>query len=389
MKGTAARGRTADADAAAVRQLAGDAKQRAENLMIVDLLRNDLSRIAEPSSVAVPQLFEIETYPTIHQMTSTVTAALSPGRDATDILAAAFPCGSITGAPKRRAMEVIADVEATGRGPYTGSIGRIDPDGDAAFNVAIRTLVFDDGASRATLGLGSGIVADSTAAEEWREALAKGGFVTAGQAPFDLIETMRFDPDDGLVEIDRHVARLGASAARFGFRFDRHGVRNALHAATIRLREARRVRLRVGRTGSIAVEVTALPANPAVADVTLTALPVASADFRLRHKTSARDFYDTARRAGGAFETLFVDPAGYVTEGSFTSVFIERDGRLLTPPLVRGLLPGVLRAALLDAGRADEAEIRPADLKQGFLIGNQLRGLIRARLVAGTEWEGL
>ena len=234
MKGTAMRGESAAEDGARIANLRGDAKQRAENLMIVDLMRNDMARVAVPGSVAVPALFTVESYPTVHQMTSTVTARLDAERDAVDVLAALFPCGSITGAPKQRSMEVIATVEEAPRGIYTGAIGRIDADGDAAFNVAIRTLAIPAGADVAELGLGSGIVADSRADDEWAEVQAKGAFVTAGQRPLDLIETMAFDPEEGVVLLERHLRRLTASAAALGFRFDRHGARNELQAATYR-----------------------------------------------------------------------------------------------------------------------------------------------------------
>ena len=244
MKGTAARGHD---DKAAVEALSSDPKQRAENLMIVDLLRNDLSKVSKPGTVKVPALFEIETYPTVHQMTSTVTAELEEGVGAVDAIEAIFPCGSITGAPKIRAMEILAEVEDHRRGVYTGSIGRLDPGGDAAFNVAIRTLVMKAGTDRALLGLGSGIVADSRADSEWRECLAKGAFVADQHRQFDLIETMRFDPHEGLLELERHLARLKASTRALGFTFDRHGARNELQAATFRLREPRKIRLLVSR----------------------------------------------------------------------------------------------------------------------------------------------
>lgn len=377
MKGTAVR--SAD-DAAAIETLRTDPKQRAENLMIVDLLRNDLSRVAEPGSVDVPELFAVETYPTVHQMVSTVTARLHHGLGAVDVLKTIFPCGSITGAPKIRAMEVIAEVETAPRGVYTGSIGRIDSNGNAAFNVAIRTLRIKPGETRATLGLGSGIVADSRAGEEWDECLAKGRFV-ADPRSFDLIETMRFDPEGGIHLLDRHVARIGDSARTFGIPFDRHAVRNELQAATFRISAPRRVRLMLSMSGRIAIEITPLPVTPEGAvDVTLAPLPVGADDFRLCHKTSDRAFYDSPRRAAGAFETIFVDGDGFLTEGSFTNIFVKGDGALLTPPLFRGLLPGVLRAELLANGSAAEAELRPEDLGSGFFIGNALRGLLPARL---------
>lgn len=383
MKGTAARDPdpTTDRDRAAA--LAADAKQRAENLMIVDLMRNDLSRVAAPGSVAVPALFTVETYPTVHQMTSTVTATLAPGRDAVDVLAAMFPCGSITGAPKRRAMEVIATVEDTPRGAYTGAIGRIDPGGDAAFNVAIRTLEVTGSAT--TMGLGSGIVADSRADAEWAECLAKAAFVTAGARAPDLIETMRFDPQDGLLLLDRHLARMRASAAALGFRFDRHAARNELQAATFRLREAARVRLLLSCTGTLAVEVAPAPAAIDRLAVAVVPLPVAPHDYRLHHKTSHRGFYDAARVAAGTAEVVFVRPDGWLTEGSYASLFVPRGDTLVTPPLARGLLPGVLRADLLATGRAVEGDLTPADLAHGFLMGNALRGLVPAAVAVAKD----
>ncbi|WP_119035732.1 aminodeoxychorismate synthase component I [Hephaestia caeni] len=383
MKGTAMRGDTADEDHAITERLAADPKQRAENLMIVDLLRNDLTRVARPGSVKAPRLFGVETYPTIHQMVSDVTADLAEGRDAVDVIEALFPCGSITGAPKIRASEVIAEVEAAPRGTYTGAIGRIDADGDAIFNVAIRTLEMAHGDETARLGLGSGVVADSNAAEEWAECLAKSAFVTAGQRRFDLIETMAFDPQAGTVLLDRHLARMKASALAFGIPFDRHATRNELQAATFRLREARRIRLLLAPSGAMAIQVSPLPEPPAgPVEVTIVASTIDPDDFRCRHKTSDRAFHDAPRKAAGTFEVAFVDAHGFLTEGSFTSLFVERGDKLVTPPLTRGLLPGVLRAELLESGRAIEGDLTPADLAGGFFVGNALHGLIPAVAVA-------
>jgi para-aminobenzoate synthetase/4-amino-4-deoxychorismate lyase len=383
MKGTALRGDNPIEDASIAKALGEEPKQRAENLMIVDLMRNDLARVAVAGSVAVPQLFEVEAYPTVHQMVSTVTAGLAPGRDALDVLDALFPCGSVTGAPKLRAMEVIAEVEQDSRGVYTGAIGRLDANGDAMFNVAIRTLVCD-APGRATLGLGSGVVADSDAESEWHECLAKGRFVTAGEQVLDLIETMRFDPIEGIALLERHLARMKASAVALGFEFDRHSARNELQAATFRLRVASRVRLLLGRSGALSIGIAPLPPVPAQpVRVAVRPLEVAPDDFRLRHKTSRRGFYDRARAAAGSWEVVFTDPAGFLTEGSFTSIFVAgADGTLLTPPLSGGLLPGVLRAELIESGRAREADLRPADLERGFFLGNALRGLVAAVTVA-------
>ncbi len=378
MKGTASRGGD---DAAAVEALRADPKQRAENLMIVDLLRNDLSRVSKPGSVKVPRLFAVETYPTVHQMTSTVTSELEEGRDEVEVLEALFPCGSVTGAPKIRAMEIIRQLEPDPRGPYTGSIGALGPGGEASFNVAIRTLTLKAGEGRALMGLGSGIVADSRADDEWRECLAKGAFVSDPDRSFDLIETMRFDPHEGVVDIERHLARMKRSAEELGFSFDRHDARNELQAATFRLDEPKKLRLLLSATGALSIEVRAAPRAPdGPVEVAVAPLPVVAEDFRLRHKTSDRRFYDEARQAAGSFETLFQDGAGFLTEGSFTHIFVERGGLLATPPLARGLLPGILRERLIEEGEAAEEDLKADDLVAGFYIGNALRGLIPARL---------
>jgi para-aminobenzoate synthetase/4-amino-4-deoxychorismate lyase len=381
MKGTATRLADAGADAAAALALSVDPKQRAENLMIVDLLRNDLSRIATDGSVDVPSLFHVETYPTVHQMTSTVTASLDLEKSAFDVVRAIYPCGSITGTPKIRAMEIIDQLESAKRGAYTGSIGWFDSEGDAALNVAIRTLVLARDSGTATLGLGSGIVADSQAEEEWLECLAKGAFVSQNQEQFDLIETMRFDPLEGIELLERHLARLRASARVFGFPFDRHAARNALQAATFRLKQISRLRLHLSAAGHLAIEIRTAPEMPDEPVIVAIGKRAADrSDYRLRHKTTARTVYEDARAGQAGFEVILEDEEGFVTEGCFTNIFVERDGMLLTPPLSRGLLPGVLRGELIESGQAQEAELTRADLGGECLIGNALRGLIPARL---------
>ncbi len=379
MKGTATRRSAAADDRAAAAALREDPKQRAENLMIVDLLRNDLSRVSRPGSVKVPALFDVETYPTVHQMTSTVVSELEEKIGAIDLIETIFPCGSITGAPKIRAMELIADIERQPRRVYTGAIGRVAPDGEASFNVAIRTITLKVGKERGLMGLGSGIVTDSRVGDEWRECLAKGAFVHDGGRKFDLIETMRFDPLDGVADLERHLQRMKASADTFGFPFDRHETRNELQAATFRLREARTLRLLLSPSGAIAIETRPLPPAPSE-PVKVAVVPrrVAAADFRLRHKTSDRSLYAEARRDADRFETVFEDEAGFLTEGSFTSLFVERGGKLVTPPLSRGLLPGVLRARLIAEGKAEEGDLVADDLAGGFYVGNAVRGLIPA-----------
>ncbi|WP_066480679.1 MULTISPECIES: aminodeoxychorismate synthase component I [unclassified Sphingomonas] len=390
MKGTAARGDTPEQDRQAAAALRNDPKQRAENLMIVDLMRNDLSRIARPGSVTVPEAFAIETYPSVHQMVSTVAAELPDRCPPSTMLRALFPCGSITGAPKLRAMEILAEVEGEPRGAYTGAIGTVTPQGSAQFNVAIRTLHLKPGALQARIGLGSGVVADSVAEQEWAECLTKAAFLTTGARPIDLVETIAFDPLEGMPLLERHLERMRASAAALGFRFDRHGARNELQAATFRLRAAARVRLLLARGGTIAIEVAPMPATPALpVPVDIRPLPVDADDFRLAHKTSDRRHWAAARAGATTFDTLFTHAAGLLTEGSFTSIFVERpDGMLMTPLLRPGMLPGVLRAHLIAEGRAVEADLTPADCAQGLFVGNALRGLIAARLVADDEGRG-
>ena len=388
MKGTRPRGRDAAEDARLKAELEASEKDRAENLMIVDLLRNDLSRVAVAGSVKVEHAFAVETYPTVHQMVTTVRARLTEGTSAVDMLGALFPCGSITGAPKIRAMQLIDQTERDARGPYCGAIGRIDAGGDAAFNVAIRTLRLtpsENQRGRAVLGVGSAIVADSEVLTEWRECLVKGGFVRLAAGGADLIETMRFTPDEGIPLLELHLERIKASASELGFAFDRHAVRNAIQALCFEADAPARVRLLVSRGGAYCLELGELPApfsEPVVCAV--LPLPVDSGDWRLRHKSTDRHFYEAAlaaARGAGADEALLIRDDGLLTEGSFTSLFVERDGKLLTPPAALGLLPGVLRRSLIEQGRAVEAELTLADLAGGFLIGNALRGLIPAVLL--------
>jgi len=387
MKGTRPRGRTSEEDAALAAELAASEKDKAENLMIVDLLRNDLSRVAEAGSVRVEKPFEIESYPTVHTMVSTVHATLRQGQSAIDMVSALFPCGSITGAPKIRAMELIDEVERDARGPYCGAIGRIGPGDEAAFNVAIRTIRLIPGENdkhKAVLGVGGAIVADSDGMGEWRECLIKAGFVREAAGGHDLIETMRFEPESGIGLLELHLERLKTSAQELCFSFDRHETRNRIQALCFELDQPAKVRLLLARSGEITLETMPLP-PPAKGRVCCIALPlpVVSNDWRLRHKSTDRGFYEaalTAAKEHGAYEALFVRDDGLVTEGSFTNLFVERDGTLLTPAASLGLLPGVLRRRLLDERRASEAELTLDDLAGGFLIGNATRGLMPAML---------
>jgi len=393
MKGTRPRGQDEAADAALAQELAGSVKDKAENLMIVDLMRNDLSRVAVAGSVQVEAPFAVESYPTVHQMVSTVQAQLQPGKRAADLVRAIFPCGSITGAPKIRAMEMIDQTERDARGPYCGAIGRIDANGDAAFNVAIRTLRLtpvENNQGKAVLGVGSAIVADSEAMPEWRESILKGGFARQQAGGFDLIESMRFDPDTGMEFLEFHLERMKTSAAELGFSFDRHQTRNQIQALCFELEGPAKIRLLLARSGAIALEAQELgepPGEPL--ECIVLPMPVDSGDWRLRHKTSDRGFYQGALSVAhgeGAQEALLLRDDGLLTEGSWTNIFVERDGILLTPPADLGLLPGILRHSLIEAGKARVTNLQIADLEQGFLLGNAVRGLMKAKLMAKTSW---
>jgi para-aminobenzoate synthetase/4-amino-4-deoxychorismate lyase len=395
MKGTAPRGLTAKEDAALAGWLRTDEKSRAENLMIVDLLRNDLGRIAETGSVSVPALFTVESYRSVHQMTSTVKARLRAGTGIREIVEALFPCGSVTGAPKIRAMEIIRELEPEPRGVYTGAIGAIDPQGNAHFNVAIRTLLLH-GDGHGEMGIGSGIVFDSDAEAEHDECLLKGRFLTAPHEPFQLIETIRWSSDEGYYLLDRHLDRLTASAERFRIPCARAWVRDGLDQVTEGLAGMYRIRLLLDEDGMLNVESAEIDAaSIGRTDVrfALADQPVDSGDPHRYHKTTRRESLDDERErlaaVTGCDEVLFVNERGELTEGSYTSLFVERNGVLLTPPLPCGLLDGTLRRELLESGerRVEECLLYPADLESADAVwlGNSVRGLRRAWPVDDLE----
>ena len=373
MKGTAPRATDAE-------HLRLSSKNRAENLMIVDLLRNDLGKVAETGSVQVESLFEIEDYPTVWQMVSQVGAKVA-GKDAADLLAAMFPCGSVTGAPKLRAMQIIDALETLPRGLYTGAFGLVRPGGDFCLNVPIRTLELDcDG--RGKMGVGSGVVADSDPDAEWRECVLKAEFLSDFDPGLLLIETLR--RENGVYpRLDGHLQRLASSATWLGFICDRADVERQLHALPNAGTE--RVRLALDKQGRVDLRATPLDPEPQITRFALLAQERIDAHHPLRrHKTSFRAPYDRALAslAGNPslFDCVFLNQEGEVVEGARSNVFVERDGQLLTPPLSSGALPGVLRAELLAAGRAIEASLTLADLSSGFWMGNALRGLIQVRL---------
>ncbi|MFN4326160.1 MAG: aminodeoxychorismate synthase component I [Azonexus sp.] len=363
--------------------LLASAKDRAENLMIVDLLRNDLGRVANKGEVMVERLFDIEAYPTVWQMVSEISARIPGQTSFGDIVQALFPCGSITGAPKIRAMQIAADLEPSRRGPYTGALGWLAPNGDFRLNVAIRTLeLAPDGTGR--LGVGSGIVADSQVASEWTECHLKARFLRDDDPGIQLIETLR-RVDGDYPRLAGHLARLRESAAWLGFAFDESRIRASL--AEPAARGLWRVRLMLGKDGRCSVAAFPLVDEPTEGRFALLAETRIDSRHPLRrHKTTDRAVYDAALGliAGqpAVFDQVFLNERGEVAEGARSNVFVERDGVLLTPPVTSGALPGVLRAELLANGRAREAVLWPADLAGGFWLGNALRGLVRVSLLA-------
>ncbi|MCA8380016.1 bifunctional anthranilate synthase component I family protein/class IV aminotransferase [Burkholderia cenocepacia] len=428
MKGTAPRSADPGEDAAAAAFLASDPKNRAENVMIVDLLRNDVSRIARTGTVKVPALFSVEPYASVWQMTSTVEAGWRDGTTFAQMLRALFPCGSITGAPKYKTMELIDAIESTPRGLYTGAIGWLDARkdeagqagaaasggvagcGDFCLSVAIRTLTLDAvdvdsngtdgtgtatvGRRRGTMGVGAGIVLDSVAADEYAECELKARFLTDADPGFQLFETTAATRVDGIRHLDRHLARLQRSADAFGFRFDADALRREIDARCAALDGdgAYRMKLALAKDGTF--DITAAPLKPLPAGPVGVLLacehgfaPTRASDALLLHKTTRRAEYDRAWQAAealGGFDMLFVNERGEVTEGGRSNLFVKLDGQWVTPPLASGVLPGVMRGVLLDdpAFGAVERVVTRDDLAraQGLLLTNALRGALDAVL---------
>ncbi len=385
MKGTAARGANAVDDAAQAAALRASVKERAENLMIVDLLRNDLSRIAEAYTVEVPRLFHAEAWPTVWQMSSDVTARTRAGLTLADVFAALFPCGSITGAPKVRAMRFVKALEPQARGIYCGAVGVVQPGGVATFNVPIRTVVLDgrraaddDAARVLRCGIGSGITADADAAGEWAEWRHKRAFVDRASQGFELLETLRLE-EGAFADAAAHLRRLGAAALHFGFTSPARAARDALRAvAAQRPRGSWRVRLLADRAGGARAEAFALAPIRQPVPVQLATAPLVGADGEfVRFKTTHRAHYDAfAPQAPDVFDTLLWNERGELTEFTRGNVALKIDGRWLTPSLRCGLLPGIARARWLRAGRLQEAVLTREDLAraEGLAFFNSLRG---------------
>ncbi len=353
--------------------------------MIVDLLRNDLGRLASPGKVRVDSLFEAEAYPTLWQMVSTVSADL-PGARLFELFRALFPCGSITGAPKIRAMQRIAEIEGAGRDLYTGALGWLAPGGDCRFNVAIRTLELAKD-RRGKLGVGSGVVIDADPASEYAECLLKAKFLTDYDPGFALIETLRLENGEYPL-LSRHMERLESSAHALGFACTIEKLSAALLLAAADVQSGVwRVRLALAHDGNYRIDSLPLPVE---ADRQWRALIASDAldadDYLLRHKTTARGRYDRALAAlagrPDVFDAIFLNTRGEVCEGARSNVFVERDGLLLTPPLSCGLLPGVMRRQLIESGRAVEQVLRLEDIlaAPALYMANALRGLVGVTL---------
>ncbi len=400
MKGTAAASGDAQQDQLAADALAADAKNRAENLMIVDLLRNDLGRVAKTGSVKVDKLFDVQRYSSVLQMTSTVHAQLRETVGLPEIFDALYPCGSITGAPKHRTMQIIRELEANPRGLYTGAIGYFDPPqsaqnlGNFCLSVPIRTLQLQarnqQGVRKGEMGVGAGIVHDSVAADEYEECRLKARFLIGMQAEFELFETMYATREDGVRHLDKHLQRLSASAAYFGFGCDEEKIRAALHAACAAFDDAsaRRLRFALRQDGSHTIQSAVLTPLVEPVNILLAEEATDDRDLFLRHKTTIRTAYDAAWRAAeqqGAFDKLFCNTQGQVTEGGRSTLFVKLQGRWYTPPLSSGVLPGVMRSVVLDdpSRSAQERSLTLEDLRNAeqIFVCNALRGVVPAVIV--------
>ena len=386
MKGTAPRGRWTEEDVEMARALELSEKERAENVMIVDMVRNDLGRVCLPGSVHVPELFRVERYPTLWQLTSLVRGRTL--ESTAGVMAALFPAASITGAPKVRTMRIIQELEVSPRRIYTGSIGVVSPGRKARFNVAIRTVLVDKSSGTAEYGVGGGIVWDSDPATEFRETRIKARVLAAPKPEFLLLETMRWEKSEGIFLLEEHCRRLQGSAVYFDFRLDLPALRNALDVA---VREADGqegvLRLTLDRCNAWSLEFRPLP-GPSRCRVALALSPVDAADPFLFHKTTRRAIYEQARsQAPGVDDVLLWNARGEMTESTIANLVVELDGELRTPSMACGLLPGTLRARLLQEGRIREGVVRVDDLPRctGLWLINSVRGWRECVLVdAGT-----
>lgn len=364
MKGTVGRGMTLAEDRVMAEWLQNSEKNRAENVMIVDMIRNDMGRVADIGSVEVPSLFDVERYPTLWQMTSTVSATTAAS--ASEIIAALFPCASITGAPKARTMNIIRNLEATPRGIYTGSIGFITPQREAQFNVAIRTVLIDKKRENAEYGVGGGIVWDSVTASEYAECQVKARVLSANRPEFSLLETMLWQPVEGYFLLSYHLQRLQDSAVYFGYRLDLETVKQKLEILARSLPGvSHKVRLLVAADGCVTLEASQFSSVSKSVKLGLSPVPVDTTNPFLYHKTTNREVYDTALIAcRDCDDVILWNERSQITETCFGNLVVLLGGELLTPPVSCGLLPGTFRAFLLELGKVREETIALESLKE-------------------------
>jgi para-aminobenzoate synthetase/4-amino-4-deoxychorismate lyase len=378
MKGTKSRGRWLDEDREHAEWLRQSPKDRAENVMIVDLLRNDLGKVSVAGSVRVSSLFDVERFETVWQMTSTVESTLRPGTNLVELMSALFPCGSVTGAPKIRTMRIIRELEPFARGVYTGTIGFLRPGGDCLFNVAIRTVVIDTQTNVATFNVGGGVTIDSTAAGEYEECLVKSRFLRNKPVDFELFESMLIE-DGEIFLLERHLERLKNSAAFFGFEFD-------FGSYEARLREtlvsnpllAAKLKLTLRKDGRITTETSPILDSETPQRLTLATTPVNSSDTFLFHKTTNRDYPPNL---------IFWNERNEVTESGIANLVVKIDGQLVTPPVSCGLLPGTFRGHLIDNGEIKERVVTVEELKNAneFFLINSVRKWMKAELVVEQD----
>ena len=395
MKGTAPRGRYPAEDRAQRDWLSNSSKDRAENLMIVDMLRNDAGRVAVPGSVRVERFFDIERYETVFQATSTIRARLRRNVSIGELIGSLFPCGSVTGAPKIRTMQIIRELERVPRGIYTGSIGFFAPDRRAVFSVAIRTLVVEKQNGEMDFGVGSGVVHDSTGTGEYAECLTKARFLEHEETGFSLIETVRWEPVRGLRHLRLHLKRLKESAGYFGFTYDLESLRSSLSRAIAGIKKHRavphRVRVLLHRNGTVDVDAAPLEELNPMPMIGLSDVPMRSDNRFLFHKTTFRDIYEQQLRLAqqrGLFDVVFRNEKGEITEGARSNIILRFGDRFFTPPIEAGLLPGVCRSWLM-SGRTplEEKNLYADDLYSAdeVFVCNALRGMLKVNLVPQQE----
>jgi para-aminobenzoate synthetase/4-amino-4-deoxychorismate lyase len=383
MKGTMPRGRWLEEDQQQIEKLRSSTKNRAENLMIVDLLRNDLGKISDIGTVKVSSLFEVERYRTVLQMTSTIESVCKSGKGLVEILQALFPCGSITGAPKIRTMEIIRELEDSPRQAYTGAIGVVQPGGDCIFNVAIRTIVVDSQTNQVTFNVGGGITYDSTADDEYDECLLKAAFLTYHREEFEIFESMLLE-EGSIFLLERHLQRLKTSTEYFAYSFDEQDALATLDSILTNHRIGRfKVRLFLKRDGGIRFDIAEIPIQQqGVRRVKFAEKPVDNRDIFLFHKTTNRKLYQQAlQQAGDYDDVIFYNEAGEVTEATTSNIVLVESGKYWTPPRSCGLLAGTFRDELLASDELFERIITKDELLQShsFFLINSVRKWIPAK----------